>query len=237
VRPRGPGLATFVALSLAAAAGCRNGGPARAAHEAAGQSVFQAPSGAARGEAGSTGGGAYGDVAHRAASAPIPSRFDIGRPATPAEIAREDIGIRPDGEGLPGGSATARDGAPVWAAKCASCHGPRGEGTAAAPALVGRMPGDAFPFARSMQMEGEKTVGNYWPYATTVFDYVRRAMPFDRPGSLSDHEAYALVAWILAANRIIADTAVMDAHTLPAVRMPARNRFVPDDRLASKTVR
>lgn len=173
----------------------------------------------------------------RASSEPLPTRLGIGRPATEEEIAKLDIDVMLDGTGLPPGSATAAAGEPIFRQKCAACHGAEGEGTAAGATLVGRKPGDAFDFAESMAAERTKTIGNYWPYATTLFDYVRRAMPFDRPGSLTDAEVYALTAWLLWKNDIVTRTAVIDAKSLPEVRMPARDRFVPDDRLESTRVR
>ena len=110
-----------------------------------------------------------------------PALFGIGRPATPAEIAAWDIDVGPDGAGLPPGSGTAGDGAPIYAARCAGCHGKTGK-EGPNDVLVGRLPGDAFTFARDPR--APKTIGSYWPYATTVFDYIRRAMPPDTPGSL-----------------------------------------------------
>lgn len=155
----------------------------------------------------------------------------IGRPATPAEIAAWDIDIGPDGAGLPPGRGTAAEGASIYAARCAGCHGKTGrEGPN--DVLVGRVAGDAFPFARDPKLP--HTIGNYWPYATTVFDYIRRAMPPDAPGSLTDNEVYALVAVLLAWNAVVPENAVMDAATLPKVRMPARDRFVPDTRGSAK---
>jgi mono/diheme cytochrome c family protein len=160
-----------------------------------------------------------------------PAIFGIGRPATPAEIAVLDIDIGPDGVGLPPGRGTAAEGAPIYAARCAACHGKTGtEGPN--DVLVGRMPGDTFPFARDPQ--APKTIGSYWPYATTVFDYIRRAMPLDAPGSLKDDEVYRLVAYLLVRNDLVPVDAVIDATSLPKVRMPARDRFVPDEREASK---
>lgn len=156
-----------------------------------------------------------------------PPRFGIGRPATPAEIAALDIDVRPDGQGLPPGHGTAAEGAVTYAAKCASCHGKTGrEGPN--DVLVGREPRGVFPSGKETGVR--RTVGNYWPYATTVFDYIRRAMPSPAPGSLTDDEVYGLVAFLLSANEIIPADAVMDKTTLPKVEMPARDKFVVDPR-------
>ena len=156
-----------------------------------------------------------------------PARYGIGRPATPAEIAAIDIDVRPDGRGLPAGRGTAAEGAPLYAAKCAACHGATGrEGPN--DVLVGRDSRPGFPFAQDPALP--HTIGNYWPYATTVFDYVRRAMPPTAPGSLTDDEVYALTAFLLRANEIITDEAVMDRATLPKVMMPAQKYFTPDTR-------
>lgn len=151
----------------------------------------------------------------------------LGRPATPDEIRALDIDVRPDGLGLPAGSGTVATGRDVYAAKCASCHGAAGEG-GSADRLVGRESGTDWNFATDPKLV--KTVGNYWPYATTLFDYTRRAMPFNRPGTLTADETYALVAFVLRLNEIVDDAAVMNRETLPKVAMPARNRFVPDNR-------
>ncbi len=165
------------------------------------------------------------------APAKAPATFGIGRPATPAEIGALDIDVGPDGAGLPPGRGTAADGAPIYAARCAGCHGNTGK-EGPNDVLVGRLPGDAFPFARDPR--APKTIGSYWPYATTVFDYIRRAMPPDAPGSLKDDEVYGLVAYLLAANVLIPQDAVIDAASLPKVKMPAREHFVPDTRGQSK---
>ncbi len=158
----------------------------------------------------------------------------VGRTATPAEIAAWDIDVNPSGAGLPAGRGTAAEGEPIYAAKCASCHGAAGEGLSVAPEglptappLVGREPAEASAFSQDPALP--KTVGNYWPYATTLYDYINRAMPLNAPGSLHPGEIYALVAWILEKNGIIAPGTVVDATSLPRVRMPARDRFVPDD--------
>lgn len=168
---------------------------------------------------------------------PPPSgRYDLGRSATSAEIAAQNIDIGADGAELPPGSGTVAQGAMVYGAQCASCHGVRGEGMAPAyPALVGREPREGFPFGRDPR--AEKTIGNYWPHATTLFDYVRRAMPQLAPGSLTDDEVYAVTAWLLSQNEIIGADVALDAEALRAVKMPARDRFVPDDRKGGREVR
>jgi S-disulfanyl-L-cysteine oxidoreductase SoxD len=160
-------------------------------------------------------------------SAQTPARLGIGRPATPAEIAALDIDVGPDGAGLPPGRGTAADGAPIYAARCAGCHGKTGK-EGPNDTLVGRLPGDEFPFARDPR--APKTIGSYWPYATTVFDYIRRAMPPDKPGSLTDQEVYHLTAYLLALNDLIPADGAIDAASLPKVKMPARDHFKPDTR-------
>jgi len=160
-----------------------------------------------------------------------PATFGIGRPATPEEIASRDIDVGPDGVGLPPGRGTAADGAPIYAARCAGCHGKTGK-EGPNDTLVGRIPGDAFTFARDPK--APKTIGSYWPYATTVFDYIRRAMPPDKPGSLKDDEVYDLTAYLLAQNELIPADAVIDASSLPKVKMPARDKFKPDTRTDQK---
>jgi S-disulfanyl-L-cysteine oxidoreductase SoxD len=160
-----------------------------------------------------------------------PATFGIGRAATPQEIAALDIDIGPDGAGLPPGRGTSAEGASIYAARCAGCHGKTGK-EGPNDVLVGRLSGDTFPFAKDPR--APKTIGSYWPYATTVFDYIRRAMPPDAPRSLQDNEVYALVAFLLAQNELIPADAAMDATSLPKVKMPARDHFVPDKRGASK---
>jgi mono/diheme cytochrome c family protein len=161
------------------------------------------------------------------ASTKEPASLGIGRPATPAEIAALDIDVGPDGVGLPPGRGTSADGAPIYAARCAACHGKTGK-EGPNDMLAGRISGDAFPFARDPR--APKTIGSYWPYATTVFDYIRRAMPPDAPGSLKDNEVYGLVAYLLFLNELIPADAVIDASSLPKVTMPAHDHFVPDAR-------
>ena len=158
----------------------------------------------------------------------------IGRVATAEEITKLDIDVMPDGRGLPAGRGTVAEGATIYAAKCRSCHGVSGEG-GSAERLVGRDSGPNFNFAMDAKLV--KTVGNYWPYATTLYDYTARAMPFAQPGSLTANETYSLVAYILALNKIVPDEAVMDQATLPKVVMPARDRFVVDNRKGGKLVK
>jgi len=163
-----------------------------------------------------------------------PAHYGLGRPATPQEIRAWDVSVMPDGTGLPSGSGTAAQGATIFTQKCARCHGPTGvEGPF--DRLVGREPRHGFPFGRADSLT--RTIGNYWPYATTVFDYINRAMPYDAPGSLKPNEVYDVVAFLLWRNEIIGDTAVMNARTLPRVRMPARDRFVLDNRRGGPVVR
>ena len=163
-----------------------------------------------------------------------PATLGIGRAATPAEIAAWDIDVGPDGAGLPPGKGTSAEGATIFAARCASCHGKTGK-EGPNDVLVGRLPGDAFPFAQDARTP--KTIGSYWPYATTVFDYIRRAMPPDAPGTLKDDDVYALVAYLLVQNDLVPADTVIDAASLPKVKMPARDHFVPDKRGAPKRVR
>ena len=158
----------------------------------------------------------------------LPARLDLGRPATAADIAPIDIDVNPAGAGLPAGQGTYEQGSQVYAAKCAVCHGVNGEGNGANPRLIGSEPRQGFPFGKDFKIP--KTIGNYWPYATTLYDYVHRAMPLPAPGSLTPDETYAIVAYLLAENQVVPRSAVMDAETLPTVRMPAQPHFVSDDR-------
>ncbi len=170
------------------------------------------------------------EVAVVARPEPGPARFGFGRSADAARVARWDIDVRPDGTGLPAGKGTVARGHEVFLTRCAACHGPTG---AEGPydVLVGG------PAWGSRGPPRPRTIGNYWPWATTLFDYVRRAMPQNAPGSLSADDTYAVIAWLLARNGVVADDAVLDASTLPAVVMPARGRFVPDDRRGGPEVR
>jgi mono/diheme cytochrome c family protein len=146
------------------------------------------------------------------------SRPALGRDATPQEVTAWDISIPPSGAGLPAGSGTPKQGEAVYVAKCQACHGEKGVGKPADP-LVGGV--GSLASAKPV-----RTVGSYWPYATTLFDYTRRAMPVTNPLSLSNEEVYAVTAYLLYLNGIIGENAVMDARTLPQVKMPNRDGFV-----------
>ncbi len=178
---------------------------------------------------------AAGQDAGGGAAEAMPESFGFGRAATPDEIAAWDIDVMPDGTGLPEGEGTAASGAPIYARQCAVCHGQAGEG-GVADRLVGYQPESTPPFGpRYEAWRGDGpdvpySVGNYWPYATTLYDYIHRAMPTNAPGTLEPDQVYGLVAWVLAENGIIAADAVMNATTLPAVEMPAHDIFVPQER-------
>jgi mono/diheme cytochrome c family protein len=148
---------------------------------------------------------------------------ELGQPVTSEEIAVWDISIGPDGAGLPPGGGTPRQGEAVYAAKCLGCHGEKGAGKPNDQLVggIGTLTGD---------QPAVKTVGSFWPYATTLFDYVRRAMPANAPRSLSNDEVYAVCAYILQLNGIIGESAVMNAQTLAKVQMPNREGFVPFSR-------
>ena len=170
---------------------------------------------------------ALGEIAH------LPE-FGFGEAAGPERIAAWDIDIGPEGEGLPAGRGSVERGETLYRLQCVQCHGLRGEG-ADYEALAGRVPGDAFPFAE--QWRYPITVGSYWPYATTLFDYIRRAMPQAAPGTLPPNDVYALTAYVLHLNDLLEPDATLDADSLPRIVMPARDRFVRDDRRGGPEVR
>ena len=143
---------------------------------------------------------------------------NLGTPITPADIAAWDTSILPDGRGLPAGSGTAAQGAPIYAQKCAVCHGANGKGGAASALL----PGGPITSINGT----ERTIGNFWPVSTTLFDYIRRAMPWQQPKTLTNDEVYALTAYLLVLNKVIGESDVMNAETLPKVRMPNRDGFI-----------
>ncbi|WP_045224738.1 c-type cytochrome [Methyloterricola oryzae] len=143
----------------------------------------------------------------------------LGIPASAAEVAARRLNVFPDGKGLPDGKGSALEGKAIYAERCASCHGATGTGGSAEELAGGRLDGPS----------PDKTIGTYWPYATTVFDFVRRSMPLDAPGSLSSDQLYAVTAYLLNLNGIIDERAEMNAATLPQVKMPNRGGFIAID--------
>ena len=160
-----------------------------------------------------------GSTANRGAGAQPPVVTpDLGVDAKPEQIAGWDISVGPDGVGLPSGRGTAAIGAAVYEQKCQACHGAKGAG----------QPNDRLVGGRGTLATGTpvRTIGSYWPYATTIFDYVRRAMPYVQPQSLSNDEVYAVTAYLLNLNGIIGEHDEMNARTLPNVKMPNRDGFI-----------
>ncbi|RMG36782.1 MAG: cytochrome c [Gammaproteobacteria bacterium] len=155
------------------------------------------------------------------ADEPVVAEWGLGRPISADEIKPWDIDVRPDGVGLPEGSGTAEAGEAIFQTKCASCHGEFGEGVGRFPPLVW----DGTPLTADRP---RKTVGNFWPYATTLWDYIYRAMPFGNAQSLTSDEVYALVAYVLAMNDLLDEDTVVDAKTLPKIEMPNREGFIRD---------
>ncbi|HWB97218.1 MAG TPA: cytochrome c [Bryobacteraceae bacterium] len=145
-----------------------------------------------------------------------------GRAPTPEEIRNWDISVAPDGTGLPDGRGTAAEGRETYSRRCARCHGAKGEGRDSVPLAGGQ--------GTLQSPKPLRTVGSYWPYATTIFDYVNRAMPFDKPGTLTHNQVYSLTAYILYLNGMVGESAEMSARTLPQVRMPNRDGFIADPR-------
>ena len=143
---------------------------------------------------------------------------NLGKPISAADIAAWDSSIMPDGAGLPAGSGTGAQGAKIYAEKCVACHGENGSG-GISTALVAKGPITSINAA-------DKTIGNFWPYATTLFDYMRRAMPWQQPKSLTSDELYALTAYMLVLNKVIGENEMMNATTLPKVQMPNRDGFI-----------
>ncbi|RTL49629.1 MAG: cytochrome c [Bradyrhizobiaceae bacterium] len=149
-------------------------------------------------------------------------RYGIGRTATPAEIAAWNIDVDRYGNNLPAGSGNVERGRTVFAEQCSSCHGPKGEG-----GIGDRLVGGQGTLASPKPI---KTVGSFWPYAPTLFDYIRRAMPMNAPQSLSNEDVYALAAYILNLNGLVPDNATLNAKSLAAIKMPNRDKFTSDPR-------
>lgn len=150
-------------------------------------------------------------------------RHNLGRIPTPEELQTRDISVFPTGVGLPPGEGSAKEGRSIYVARCASCHGEHGEGHGANPPIAGGLE----------TLKGDTpllTVGSYWPYASTVWDYINRAMPYQEPGSLSPREVYSVTAYVLYLNCIVSESEVLNAKSLPKVKMPNRDGFVPDPR-------
>ncbi|HEX4440924.1 MAG TPA: cytochrome c [Thermoanaerobaculia bacterium] len=143
--------------------------------------------------------------------------------ASEQEIQAASLNVFPSGKGLPAGKGTARQGKLVYDARCAECHGPRGEGKDPYPPLAGGVGSLATDHPLP-------TVNAYWPYATSVWDYVRRAMPYEHPGTLTADQVYSVTGFILSLDRIVAEDEVLDRESLPRVQMPNRDGFIPDPR-------
>lgn len=161
----------------------------------------------------------------------VPEKFGFGKLASNRDLTKWDVDVRPDGKGLPAGEGNVVQGKAIYAAKCASCHAADGKEI---PGI--KLPGPPL-VSTSLTRARPKTIGNYWPYATTLFDYTRRTMPYNLPGSLTDDEVYSLTAYLLYANQIIKAHVVMNAKTLPEVVMPARKLFVRDTRRGGNEVK
>ena len=146
--------------------------------------------------------------------------YDFGRPATPEEIQLWDIDVRPDGRGLPEGSGTVMHGKTVYEQNCLACHGVNGK-----DGIKDRLAGGEGTLISAKPV---KTVGSYWPYATTLFDYIRRAMPYQSPGSLSVDDTYAVTAYILGLNGLLPEDGKLDNEALPKITMPNHDGFIPE---------
>ena len=155
------------------------------------------------------------------ALAQTPVYENVGRSPTDEEVRAWDISIGPEGKELPPGSGTAQEGANIYARRCAVCHGPTGT---EAQWNSGRLVGGQGTLRDNLPT---RTIGSFWPFATTIFDFVRRAMPQNEEGKLSADELYSLTAFLLFKNGIIKENEVLDAKSLPKVQMPNRNGFVP----------
>jgi mono/diheme cytochrome c family protein len=161
--------------------------------------------------------------------------FGLGRAATAEEIRAWDDDVLPDGAGLPPGSGTAESGEPIYSSRCASCHGPKGRGGTALPLVGGSERSFGYRIGHAPSGEPRPSFINFFPYATTLFDYTRRAMPFNAPGSLRDDETYSVVAWMLYINGLVGKADVIDKDALPKIKMPALAFFVYDEATVART--
>jgi cytochrome c len=149
-------------------------------------------------------------------------KYGVGRPPTPDEIRAWSISVGPDGAGLPPGRGTAAEAKELYANRCAKCHGDKGQGRDSVPIAGGQ--------GTLRSPKPLRTVGSFWPYSTTIWDYIHRAMPFDRPGTLTADQVYSLTAYVLYLNDLANENDVIDARTLPKIQMSNRNGFVKDPR-------
>jgi mono/diheme cytochrome c family protein len=152
---------------------------------------------------------------------------NLGKPIAPGDFAEWDIDVEPSGAGLPPGSGTADQGAPIFAEQCSACHGEGGKGATTTTSGAPAAPPVVSDVKRNGIDDTTLTIANYWPYATTLFDYIRRAMPWTSPKSQTDDQVYALTAYILAQNKLIGAKQTVNAQTLPNVQMPNRAGFIP----------
>ena len=150
-------------------------------------------------------------------------QYKLGRPAAPEEIRDLNISVAPDGSGLPKGRGTVAQGRQIYKNLCANCHGDQGQGTSQYPALAGGQ-------GTLNSKDPVRTVGSFWPYATTVWDFIHRTMPYQKPGSLTVDETYSVTAFVLFINGIVDEKADLNERNLPQVKMPNRNGFIPDPR-------
>lgn len=158
-----------------------------------------------------------------------PKTFGFGRTATLHEINAWDIDVRPDGKGLPAGQGNSILGKAIYAQKCLACHGLKEQAGV-------KLPGPVLISDTTLKSR-PKTIGNYWPYATTLFDYIRRAMPYNQPGSLTDAEVYSLTAYLLSTNNVIKPDVTLNASNLAKIVMPAKKLFIFDARKGGPEVK
>jgi mono/diheme cytochrome c family protein len=167
-----------------------------------------------------------GEASEVSVSAPVEAGpFELGRPATSADLSAFYPTVFPDGVGLPDGQGTAADGETIYRERCAACHGARGEGATASPLVGGVKPAMGYRIGRAPPGQPRPSMIDFFPYATTLSDYTRRAMPQMTAGSLTDAETYSVVGWMLFLNGLVPKDQVLDRHTLPKVKMPALARL------------